>query len=145
MAWVVDEKASTIASVWNTSLCFQMRLGGGAELESCDGSPQQNWTLKKHAATMADEAASYQIVSSTGQCIADVSKPSDGQPRAAATGLHSAVLSFDVRASLGWPKGAKVHILMTFVLIFNILMVCLVTPFCSVFLHFTPLCTQFGG
>lgn len=49
MAWIVDEKAKTITSAWNTSLCFQLKSSssGGGELEACDGSPEQQWTLRK--------------------------------------------------------------------------------------------------
>ena len=110
-AWIVNDQSKAITSVWNTSLCFQMRPGsggaeprlcgaiclqfthknvhftkardrhrekevfsaGGAELAACDGSAQQQWTVKKHNSdddsddkADADAAASYQIVSSTG-------------------------------------------------------------------------------
>eukprot|EP01046_Picozoa_sp_COSAG06_P048420 COSAG06_NODE_7236_length_2577_cov_1.755448_4_plen_124_part_00 len=100
---------------------------GTAELAACDGSAQQQWTVKKHDSDddsddKADAAASYQIVSSTGQCIADVSKPQANSTTTdagsgsimakgavAAAAADAAALVFDVKASLGWQNGAKVR------------------------------------
>eukprot|EP01051_Picozoa_sp_SAG22_P006403 SAG22_NODE_418_length_10750_cov_11.722280_10_plen_126_part_00 len=88
--------------------------GGGGELEKCDGSAAQQWTLKKKAAA-ADAADQYQIARSDGQCIVDVTtlgdddgdgpdEESDSESSAA-----TAALVFDVKASLGWSNGAKVR------------------------------------
>ena len=75
-----------ISSVWNSSLCFQMRGTTGGELESCDGSPAQKWTLKKKATESdAGAAAQYQIVGSAGQCVTDVSTAPDADLATAAT------------------------------------------------------------
>ena len=110
MAWIVDSKSGTISSVWNSSLCFQMRgATGGGELEKCDGSAAQKWTLKKQASAGigAGANAQYQLRSSDGRCITDVSTsaPAVEDARTAARAVVSALV-FDVKASLGWENGA---------------------------------------
>ena len=124
MAWIVNAQSKAIMSVWNTSLCFQIRPGkaGGGELAACDGSAQQQWTLKKHSDDEARTAASYQIVSSAGKCVADISTPQANSTHhssgstvaneiaaARSTGIGADALVFDVKASLGWPNGARVR------------------------------------
>jgi hypothetical protein len=109
MAWVVDSKSGTISSVWNSSLCFRMRGGGGGELAKCDGSASQKWSLKKVSTDHIDGSTTeqYQILSSAGQCITDVVSTAENPLRDPTS--SAAPLVFDVKASLGWQKGAKVR------------------------------------
>ena len=61
MAWIVDEKTKAITSAWNTSLCFQLKSSssGGGELAACDGSTEQQWTLKKQQHASGALSARY--------------------------------------------------------------------------------------
>lgn len=109
MAWKVQDEARTLTPAWNESLCFQLRQGGGAELQACDGSSAQIWGLKHAAGAPADE---FLVVSgsSADQCIANVQLAAAAAAvgGSSAAGTQDATLVYDVKAMLGWEQ-AKVR------------------------------------